>query len=179
MFKVALQPLGSGESLEITLERTAGDRAEGFHAEVNGRRLEVEVETLQPGEGWLRIAGRVYPYVAQRCGREIHLWFQGRTWSMQVMDRAPQRATANVNAAARQSAITAPMPGTVLKVEVAEGDAFEAHQPLIVMESMKMEMTLSAPHAGRIRTLECKPGQLVEMGAVLAQLDDRQNDELA
>jgi 3-methylcrotonyl-CoA carboxylase alpha subunit len=72
----------------------------------------------------------------------------------------------------RRNDLTAPMPGTVLKVLVAPGQRFEAHAPLVVMESMKMEMTLSAPHAGRVGMIECRPGQLVAMGAVLMRFNE-------
>ncbi|KAB2945072.1 MAG: acetyl-CoA carboxylase biotin carboxyl carrier protein subunit, partial [Phycisphaerae bacterium] len=46
--------------------------------------------------------------------------------------------------------VKAPMPGTILKILVKPGDVVTAHQPLVVMESMKMEMTLSASGAGRV-----------------------------
>jgi biotin carboxyl carrier protein len=62
------------------------------------------------------------------------------------------------------------MPGTVRKINVAPGDHFEAHQPLVVMESMKMEMSLSMPHPGTVAQLSCEVGQLVDMGAVLLRV---------
>ncbi len=65
------------------------------------------------------------------------------------------------------------MPGTILKVFVSVGQRFEAHAPLVVMESMKMEMTLSAPHPGKVKEVACRPGQLVAMGAVLMRFDEK------
>ena len=48
--------------------------------------------------------------------------------------------------------LTAPMPGKIIKVHVAEGERVGANQPLLVLEAMKMEHTIAAPHAG------CKGG---------------------
>src|SRR5262249_2492929 len=66
--------------------------------------------------------------------------------------------------------LTAPMPGKVLKVLVAEGDRVEAGQALITMEAMKMETTLSAEGPARIKRIPVAEGQMVEAGAVLMEL---------
>ena len=51
------------------------------------------------------------------------------------------------------ASLTAPMPGTVVKVLVGEGDEVEEGQVLLVLEAMKMEQPVAAPHAGRIASL--------------------------
>jgi biotin carboxyl carrier protein len=59
------------------------------------------------------------------------------------------------------------MPGVVKEVRVAPGDAVEAHQPLLVLEAMKMENEIRADRAGVVREVHVKPGQAVEKGARL------------
>ncbi|MEM7096000.1 MAG: biotin carboxylase N-terminal domain-containing protein [Actinomycetota bacterium] len=67
---------------------------------------------------------------------------------------------------------TAPMPGKVLIVHVAEGDQVTAGQPLVVMEAMKMEHTISAPVDAVVSELRCAVGDQVDNGQVLIVLDD-------
>jgi acetyl-CoA/propionyl-CoA carboxylase biotin carboxyl carrier protein len=66
-------------------------------------------------------------------------------------------------AAAPAGSLEAPMPGTVLLVNVADGDDVSAGDVLLVVESMKMELAITAPHAGRVAGLELRPGDRVAL----------------
>ena len=170
MSKLWLHPQGRDEPIEVELLHGDDRSRESYRFHAEGGQAEVEVEALGEGFGWLRLHGRVAPYHAVRNKNVIEVWIGGRTYTVSVADRTAQRATGGA-AVSISHAITAAMPGTILQIEVAPGDQFAAHQPLIVMESMKMEMTLSAPHDGRVKDVRCQVGELVEMGTVLATLD--------
>jgi len=71
-----------------------------------------------------------------------------------------------------QSSLTAPMPGTVIRVVVAEGDRVEARQPLVVLEAMKMETPVVAPYEAVVRTIHVAEGDRVAGGTVLVELED-------
>jgi 3-methylcrotonyl-CoA carboxylase alpha subunit len=58
--------------------------------------------------------------------------------------------------------LSAPMPATVISVNVAPGDDVKSGQTLIVLEAMKMELPVRAPGDGRIRAVHCKAGDLVQ-----------------
>jgi acetyl/propionyl-CoA carboxylase alpha subunit len=73
---------------------------------------------------------------------------------------------------AEQSAVTAPMPGTVIRVLVAEGDAVRPRQPLVVIEAMKMETPLVSPYDGVVRAVHVAEGDRVAGGAVLVELEE-------
>jgi acetyl/propionyl-CoA carboxylase alpha subunit len=71
-----------------------------------------------------------------------------------------------------QSTVTAPMPGTVIRLLVAPGDAVKARQPLVVLEAMKMETPLSSPYDAVVRAVTVAEGDRVAGGAVLVELEE-------
>ncbi|HET7572926.1 MAG TPA: biotin carboxylase N-terminal domain-containing protein [Gaiellaceae bacterium] len=75
-------------------------------------------------------------------------------------------------AGSEQSAVLAPMPGTVIRVHVAAGDEVATRQPLVVLEAMKMETPLVSPYDAVVRAVHVAEGDRVAGGAVLVELDD-------
>lgn len=90
----------------------------------------------------------------------------GDAW--QVRDHDPVAASLTRGAHAGADSLTAPMPGTVTVVKVAVGDEVAAGQSLLVVEAMKMEHVICAPHAGTVAELDVTPGTTVAMDQVLA-----------
>ncbi|MGH3103760.1 MAG: acetyl/propionyl/methylcrotonyl-CoA carboxylase subunit alpha [Gaiellaceae bacterium] len=70
------------------------------------------------------------------------------------------------------SVLTAPMPGTVIEVLVAEGDRVAARQTLCVLEAMKMETPLLSPYEAVVRAVHVAEGDRVARGAVLVELEE-------
>ena len=66
--------------------------------------------------------------------------------------------------------ILAPMPGKIIAVEVAEGDVVSEGQTVMIMEAMKMELTLKAPRAGEIAAINAAPDDFVEADTPLVAL---------
>ncbi|MGX1270140.1 acetyl/propionyl/methylcrotonyl-CoA carboxylase subunit alpha [Streptomyces phaeoluteigriseus] len=91
---------------------------------------------------------------------------EGDAW--QVRDHDPVAAALTGAAHAGADSLTAPMPGTVTVVKVAVGDEVTAGQSLLVVEAMKMEHVISAPHAGTVAELDVTAGTTVAMDQVLA-----------
>jgi acetyl/propionyl-CoA carboxylase alpha subunit len=71
-----------------------------------------------------------------------------------------------------QSTVTAPMPGTVIRLLVAKGDSVRARQPLVVLEAMKMETPLTSPYDAVVRAVHVSEGDRVAGGAILVELEE-------
>jgi acetyl/propionyl-CoA carboxylase alpha subunit len=70
-----------------------------------------------------------------------------------------------------ESTVSAPMPGTVIRLEVAPGDDVRARQPLVVLEAMKMEIPVHSPFDGRVTAVHVAEGDQVAGGTLLLELE--------
>jgi biotin carboxyl carrier protein len=84
-------------------------------------------------------------------------------------EKAGPRAAAVI--VATEGAVTAIMPGKIIRVVVAQGDKVAEGDVICILEAMKMENELKAPKAGLVKALYVESGQDVETGAVLAEIE--------
>jgi acetyl/propionyl-CoA carboxylase alpha subunit len=74
-------------------------------------------------------------------------------------------------AAHGESTVTAPMPATVIRLEVAPGDTVRARQPLVVLEAMKMEIPVHSPFEGTVKAVHVAEGDRIAGGSLLVELE--------
>ena len=158
----------NGERITVELD--------GTHAMVDGERIEV---ALTPVEGTpvrlVRLGEQVHRVVARR-GASRGAWtldVDGARVEAEALDerlRAIRDLTAATAAASGPAPLIAPMPGLVVRINVAVGDTVGAGQGLVVIEAMKMENELRATAAGVVTAILATPGQAVDKGAVLVEL---------
>lgn len=126
------------------------------------------IESHGAGEGLCRAeSGRTYPFAWAWVGPELHLWLDG---SLYVFQRAETRRRSRSAGADASEDVLAPMPGAVLEVLVSEGDRVERNQTVMLMESMKMELVITASRNGVVRRVAVQPGQQVDRGMRLLEL---------
>ncbi|MFI6700998.1 biotin carboxylase N-terminal domain-containing protein [Streptomyces sp. NPDC050509] len=118
---------------------------------------------VEPGLVTVTLDGVTHTF--HRAGR--WLGRDGESWHVQDFDPV-EAALRGAGAGGGVDALTAPMPGTVTVVKVGVGDAVVAGQSLLVVEAMKMEHVISAPHDGTVAELDVTPGSTVAMDQVLA-----------
>lgn len=98
-------------------------------------------------------------------GPVLWLGSGGDNWAVHPYDPVTDRSAAGD---AHHGALTAPMPGTVTVVKASVGDLVRRGQPLLVLEAMKMEHVISAPHDGVVSELHAAAGSTVAMEQLLA-----------
>lgn len=153
--------------------------------------LEVDGTTLQstlhpvggrPGSGRAVVhideTAHVVAYTYEPAGAEAgsvgrwRLSIDGRPTEAVVLDERERTIREMVGAAAAARGpepVKAPMPGLVVKVDVAEGDAVEGGQGVVVVEAMKMENELQAHGPGLVERIHVAPGDTVEKDQVLVE----------
>ncbi|TCP58653.1 3-methylcrotonoyl-CoA carboxylase alpha subunit [Rhodovulum bhavnagarense] len=129
-----------------------------------------EVHAIRHPEGWIVDGHRPLPVV--KAGGAIYVFAgAGGTFGLVPVDPLA-RATAE---GLGGDGIEAPMPGLVKVVYVAAGVGVTAGQPLVILEAMKMEHTLTAPRDGIVAELFVAEGDQVEAGAPLIRLETEED----
>ena len=170
-----------GEPAWIRLRLTCAPR-DTAEVRVRGRAglaAEVAVGDTEPvparaqrldGELVLTIGGRTvrYAYAEQRSAPGGSLLWLGRDGYAWAVREEPRLTARTAGTQVTDGIVTSPMPGTVLAVNVTEGQEVALGQPLLIVEAMKMEHTVTAPLDGTVTDLIVKPGQQVAMDETLA-----------
>src|SRR5690606_25404540 len=74
-----------------------------------------------------------------------------------------------MNNANRANAVKAPMPGLIVAMKIKEGDVVKQHDPLLVLEAMKMENVIKSPGDGVVKTIHVAKGESVEKNQILVE----------
>lgn len=122
------------------------------------------VETL--GNGRFRVDGRLA--YAARGRRGTWVFIDGRTY---VIEPESRDAADHLHTTDDRMALSAPMPATVVAIEVTAGQEVAAGDLLVMLEAMKMELPIRAPRGGRVKALACREGELVQPGVPLVEMD--------
>lgn len=104
-----------------------------------------------------------------RLGDDVHIHLDGEAHFLRYAHNLERFAGQNVDE--HEAVARAPMPGAVISVAVATGDAVQRGQALLVIESMKMETTIVAPHDGVVQNVHVVTGQTFDRDAVLVTLE--------
>ena len=131
---------------------------------VNGERFLVEVEDLSQE-----------PVVVYVDGNRYEVSLEGEDESANPLEGVQRKPGTEISPhsvpAGTSCDVTAPMPGDVVEVLVAVGQAVQPGDPLCVLDAMKMKNTIHAPQAGRVREICVREGQAVEYGTPLFSLE--------
>jgi acetyl-CoA/propionyl-CoA carboxylase, biotin carboxylase, biotin carboxyl carrier protein len=154
------------------LEHPCFVAGETCHGVVESEELAARAAELVPEPGHVSQGGTLptRPRIVgvELDGREVEVRFHVTEppWVPLARERTLRRGSLGAGAS---GAVTSPMQGTLLKVEVAEGDGVEAGQLLCVVEAMKMENVLNAERDATVKTILCKEGDSLAVDAVIME----------
>lgn len=146
----------------------------GYEVTVGDRTYHVDAATARPGLRSLQIDGHQHEVAVRRHG-EGAWWVSGAHGSgpVEVTDPLTPLAaqTRGGKGGRKKQRVTAYMPGRVVTLLVQEGQEVAAGQGILVLEAMKMENEIRAEHDGTVTRIHAQPGQAVEMGNPLFDLE--------
>ncbi|WP_322805882.1 biotin/lipoyl-containing protein [Thermanaerothrix sp.] len=135
------------------------------HIRLNGEIVEVDLATLADSPLLsLIVDGRSYEVLATPQGEEWEIHLKGRTYLAQVEDEvahAIHKATSPGSTERSDYILQAPMPGLIVAIPVSKDQTVESNEVLVILESMKMQNELRAPHAGQVVEIYVQPGERV------------------
>jgi acetyl/propionyl-CoA carboxylase alpha subunit len=119
-----------------------------------------------PGEFLAASGNRVDRLFAVVVGETAWVFHDGAVYEIEAgNDGARRRATHH------HGSLTAPMPATVVTINVQPGDQVKRGDVLLVLEAMKMELPVRASGEGTVAAIHCRAGELVQPGVSLIELD--------
>lgn len=149
---------------EVSLAATA--EGDGWALQIGERHCHAAAAFASDGAAVLTIDGAQSRAVVLDHGAALGVFIAGETWRLERIDPLAPPAGADVHG----GRLSAPMPGRVVQLLVAAGDAVRQGEALIVIEAMKMEHTIAAPRDGTVEAVRYAVGDLVEEGADLISL---------
>jgi 3-methylcrotonyl-CoA carboxylase alpha subunit len=152
----------------LTGRRRAGTRDE-WKVSTGSRTLSARFTFAPPDRLVIETEGRGVSVRMARSGDDIDIMVSGDTYRFSLAHEEEQHAHVEGH---RGKGLVAPMPGLVLRVAVKEGERVRTHQTLVVIEAMKMEHVIEAPHDGIVKKVHCAEGGRVVEGQLLVELEE-------
>jgi biotin carboxyl carrier protein len=125
-----------------------------------------EVVPLGHGRYLIKQGSRTQVAYAVASARETWVFLDGRAYLAGSSATARSRSSATDEA----GALAAPMPATVVRIEVSDGQTVTKDSLLVMLEAMKMELPIRAPRDGRVTAIHCRVGEIVQPGVPLLEI---------
>jgi 3-methylcrotonyl-CoA carboxylase alpha subunit len=149
-----------------------GERSYQVEQSTDGRVVLADGEAFdirRLGPGTYRIGGQSRSWVVYIAGAAAapSVFIDGEVFELEVLERVDGRRSGG---GSELGALSAPMPATVAKILVAPGRTVTRGEPLLILDAMKMELSIRAPRDGVITAIRCAEGDLVQPGIPLLEL---------
>lgn len=145
------------------------DQIEGrWLCRLDGREIDVDAVLARPNVLSLRIGNTAYEVKCERVANDVHIWVGSRRFAPKVRDPRSLRSRVRTVDEHGPKKLTAPMPGKIVRILLAQGADVEAGAGVLVVEAMKMQNEVKSPKKGTIQKILVAEGAAVNAGDVLA-----------
>ena len=145
------------------------DQVEGrWSCRLDGCDIEVDAVLARPNVLSLRIGNEAYEVKCERVANDIHIWVGSRRFAPEVRDPRSLRSRSRAVDEHGPRKLTAPMPGKVVRILMAQGSEVEVGTGVLVVEAIKMQNEVRSPKKGTIQKIVVAEGAAVNAGDVLA-----------
>jgi biotin carboxyl carrier protein len=140
-----------------------------YRISVDGNEFLVDGKKTGRTNFSLIVDNRSFEIEVDNTDDEYRVLVDGRNYRIHLVDERRVRVGAAQSGQQLQGRqmVSVPMPGKIIAVLVAIGDAVEMGQGLVIVEAMKMENEVRSPISGEVKEIKVKPGDTVEGGALL------------
>jgi biotin carboxyl carrier protein len=156
-----------GREIEVEVQR----HGSGYRVRIGERWLEADVVSVGPFVRSLRLDdGTQLPLIHHRNDNIHEISVGGASVKVELIDPLAAKRRRREDEIGSSGVVKALMPGRVVRVLVAKGEAVRKGAGLLILEAMKMENEITAPADGTVDELFVQPGQTVESGAELLHI---------
>ncbi len=165
-----------GEVRKVSIEKKDG----GFAVSLDGRSFAADIEGISQNLLSLLIEGESHLARIVRDGEKRFVVIRGYQFTIQEPRRAEKEAPGapakgEDRGPGGNLLITAPMPGKVIKINVAEGEEIRRNQTLAIVEAMKMENEIKSSIEGFVKKIYVAAGELVDSSKPLIEISPKES----
>lgn len=142
----------------------------GYEITLDGDPIELQVSHLHPNSLTLRMGNRLTTVYIAKQDSKFFVHIDGKSIELTVPDAKQKKYSKEGMEFGAKDEITTPMPGKIVRLLVKVGDIVKPGQPLVIVESMKMENEIKSFMEGTVKAISFKPGDLVNPGQTIIKL---------
>jgi 3-methylcrotonyl-CoA carboxylase alpha subunit len=146
----------------VTVER----RGNSFFVSYDNNEYSVTAEEVKPGQLKIKLGDKVIKCVISEGEENKFIFIDGSVYKVKRVELTGQKKTIT-----KEGGLNSPISGTVVSVKAEEGTMVERGDVIMVIEAMKMEYLIRAPYAGRLKKINFKEKDQIEIGELTAEIE--------
>ncbi|MFC1587100.1 biotin/lipoyl-containing protein [Planctomycetota bacterium] len=153
------------EEFLVTLQRDK----DNFSASVNDNKYTGAVKYLSGNAVTFQVGANIFRAMVAPVEGGYHVLVNARQYFLPSAAEDDHDTSSEIGGHSG-GRISVPMPGTIVRIMVKDGQAVTKDQPLVIIESMKMESPVIAPYEAVVKKIHGQPGDLIQLGEILVEL---------